>query len=31
MPELAQVGDFCPNESCAEYGKAQREQAPSSP
>jgi transposase-like protein len=23
MPELAQVGDFCPNEVCADYGKRQ--------
>ena len=27
MPELAQVGDFCPNEACADYGKAQSAQA----
>jgi transposase-like protein len=23
MPEFAQVGDFCPNEVCADYGKPQ--------
>jgi len=23
MPEFAQVGDFCPNEACADYGKRQ--------
>ena len=23
MPEFAQVGDFCPNEACAVYGKRQ--------
>jgi transposase-like protein len=23
MPEFAQVGDFCPNEVCADYGKGQ--------
>lgn len=23
MPEFAQVGDFCPNEVCADYGKRQ--------
>ncbi len=26
MPELAQVGDFCPNEDCKEYGKHQLDQ-----
>jgi hypothetical protein len=26
MPELAQVGDFCPNPACPCYGKAQTEQ-----
>ena len=25
MEQFAQVGDFCPNESCAEYGKLQVE------
>lgn len=25
MPEFAQVGDFCPNEACADYGKRQSE------
>ena len=25
-PEFAQVGDFCPNETCADYGKRQSEQ-----
>lgn len=25
MPEFAQVGDFCPNKACADYGKRQRE------
>jgi transposase-like protein len=23
MPEFAQVGDYCPNEACADYGKRQ--------
>ena len=23
MPEFAQVGDFCPNAACSDYGKAQ--------
>ena len=23
MPEFARVGDFCPNEACADYGKRQ--------
>ena len=23
MPEFAQVGDFCPNKACADYGKRQ--------
>ncbi len=27
MPELAQVGDFCPNEKCPDYGKLQSKQA----
>ncbi|MCB0334997.1 MAG: hypothetical protein KDD62_01785 [Bdellovibrionales bacterium] len=27
MPELAQVGDFCPNTACALYGKVQAGQA----
>jgi transposase-like protein len=27
MPELAQVGDFCPNPACTLYGKAQAGQA----
>lgn len=27
MPELAQVGDFCPNPACSSYGKTQTEQA----
>jgi len=27
MPELAQVGDFCPNPACVSYGKAQAGQA----
>lgn len=26
MPEFARVGDFCPNEACADYGKRQSEQ-----
>ncbi|MEO0249896.1 MAG: hypothetical protein ABIN58_10265 [candidate division WOR-3 bacterium] len=26
MPEFAHVGDFCPNEACADYGKRQSEQ-----
>lgn len=26
MPEFAQVGDYCPNEACADYGKRQSEQ-----
>lgn len=26
MPELAQVGDFCPNEGCKDYGKHQLDQ-----
>jgi transposase-like protein len=26
MPEFAQVGDFCPNEICPDYGKRQSEQ-----
>ena len=25
MPEFAQVGDFCPNEVCTDYGKPQSE------
>lgn len=25
MPEFARVGDFCPNEACADYGKQQGE------
>ena len=25
MPEFAQVGDFCPNEVCADYGKRQNQ------
>ena len=25
MPEFAQVGDFCPNEVCTDYGKPQTE------
>jgi len=25
MPEFAQVGDFCPNEMCSDYGKRQSE------
>ncbi|MGQ9467403.1 MAG: transposase [Anaerolineae bacterium] len=25
MPEFARVGDFCPNEACADYGKLQGE------
>ena len=24
MPRFAHVGDFCPNEACADYGKQQR-------
>jgi len=27
MPKFAQVGDFCPNEECFDYGKLQSEQA----
>jgi transposase-like protein len=27
MPELAQVGDFCPNKECPDYGKLQSKQA----
>jgi hypothetical protein len=27
MPELAQVGDFCPNPACPSYGKVQLGQA----
>jgi len=27
MPELAQVGDFCPNAACRSYGKVQINQA----
>ena len=27
MPELSQVGEFCPNPACASYGKVQAEQA----
>jgi transposase-like protein len=27
MPELAQVGDFCPNKKCPDYGKLQSKQA----
>lgn len=26
MPDLAHVGDFCPNASCAEYGRLQADQ-----
>jgi transposase-like protein len=26
MPKLAQVGDFCPNEICLDYGQLQSEQ-----
>ena len=26
MPELAQVGDFCSNPECEDYGKAQTDQ-----
>lgn len=26
MPRFAHVGDFCPNEACADYGKLQGEQ-----
>ena len=26
MTKFAQVGDFCPNETCADYGKRQSEQ-----
>lgn len=26
MPELAQVGDFCPNKGCRDYGKQQLNQ-----
>jgi len=26
MSKFAQVGDFCPNEACPDYGKLQREQ-----
>ena len=26
MPEFAQVGDFCPNKVCVDYGKRQSEQ-----
>ena len=26
MPKYAQVGDFCPNETCLDYGKLQSEQ-----
>ncbi|MCK6629269.1 MAG: hypothetical protein L6R45_29345 [Anaerolineae bacterium] len=26
MPQLAQVGDFCPNEVCPDYGKLQSDQ-----
>ena len=26
MPKLAQVGDFCPNENCLDYGQLQSEQ-----
>ena len=26
MPEFAQVGDFCPNKVCVDYGKRQNEQ-----
>ena len=24
MPGFAHVGDFCPNEACADYGKQQK-------
>ena len=27
MPELAQVGDFCPNKECPDYGKLPSKQA----
>jgi transposase-like protein len=27
MPELSQVGEYCPNRACPSYGKAQSEQA----
>lgn len=27
MPELAQAGDFCPNEECPDYGQLQSKQA----
>ncbi|MDQ7029176.1 MAG: hypothetical protein Q9O62_05045 [Ardenticatenia bacterium] len=27
IPAFAHVGDFCPNESCADYGKLQSDQA----
>ena len=27
MPEYAQVGEFCPNESCPDYGKLQSDQS----
>jgi transposase-like protein len=26
MPEIVQVGDFCPNEACPDYGKLQKDQ-----
>ena len=26
MTEFAQVGDFCPNETCSDYGKRQGDQ-----
>ena len=26
MNELANVGDFCPNEACPDYGKLQKKQ-----
>ena len=28
MSKLAQVGDFCPNEACPDYGKLPSEQQP---
>ena len=26
MSKLTQVGDFCPNEACSDYGKLQKDQ-----
>ncbi len=27
MNQLANVGDFCPNEACSDYGKLQKNQS----